>query len=172
VETSTIKYPPTLLEEEIESVLASFEERLSRNKMDLATYLKTVQKEKEAFLEEEIKPVARKRLERGLVIDELAQAEKLQLDIEELQASVLDQLNEMGQTNAEFRKLPKRQVESYTQTLTIQTANRMMGSKVFDRLKAIATGQAEAEPVVEIAEPVVEGSEPEVEKTEPVEPQS
>jgi trigger factor len=58
--------------------------RLAQQGMDIETYFKVRETTEEKFLEEEAKPVAEKRLERGLVMDELARAEKIELKEEEV----------------------------------------------------------------------------------------
>ena len=58
---------------------------LADQQMELDTYLKTLKKEKADWMEEDVKPAAQKRLERSLVLDELAQDEKVEVKNEELQ---------------------------------------------------------------------------------------
>ena len=48
--------------------------------MDLPTYLKTLNKDQATFMTEDINPVAKRRLERSLAMDELARAEGIQLN--------------------------------------------------------------------------------------------
>ncbi len=75
--TATVKYPPQLVDDEIEELLKSLEHDLSHQKMDLATYLKTRNLEKEAFIESEVKPAAIQRLERSLVMDEFTRMPRI-----------------------------------------------------------------------------------------------
>ena len=77
VKISEIKYPPQMLQEEIDRVLHSLQHDLEDRKMDLPTYLKTLGKEQAAFIAEDINPVAKRRLERSLILDEIARAEKI-----------------------------------------------------------------------------------------------
>jgi trigger factor len=85
VEKSTIKYPPMALDEEVEDVLKSFEQNLAKQNLDLDTYLKINTREKDDFIEKDIKPAAKKRLEHALVMDEISRVEKIELDQKELQ---------------------------------------------------------------------------------------
>ncbi len=185
---SEIHYPPHLLQEEMDQVVHSLEHDLEDRKMDMPTYLKTINKEKEAFLEEEIKPVAKRRLERSLLLDEVARAEGVKLDTNALQYQVASAMQSF-QSDPEFSKLRGERAQQFAQNLTMETANRMLNQQVMDRLKAIATGEAEAqaesseiEPALmeettspETAEPVSEAA-PQEETTssepEPVEPAS
>ena len=43
---STIKYPPQILEDEVDHLLEHFEQDLSKQKMDMETYLKTREMDK------------------------------------------------------------------------------------------------------------------------------
>jgi len=52
---SQIKYPPQIFEEEKKRVLANFEQNLASQNMDLDTYLKMNQLDKEKFLKEDVK---------------------------------------------------------------------------------------------------------------------
>jgi trigger factor len=141
---STILYPPQILQEEVERVIKSLEEDLAQQKMDLSTYLKTINKDKEAFVESEAKPVARQRLERSLVLDEMAHAENIQLDMEELQKESTKTIASL-QKDPEFRKMAKgRQAEDLVRGVTMESANRVLNRQVLERLKTIAKGEFES----------------------------
>lgn len=140
VEQSVIKYPPVSLEEEQEHILHHLEEDLSKQKMDIATYLKIRQLEQEKFIEDEIKPVAKKRLERSLVLDKLAESEKIELDRDELQTAVTHTLMEL-QSAPDYSKFKTRQkMQNLTNAVAYETANRLINQRLMERLKAIATG--------------------------------
>ncbi len=149
---SDIKYPPQMLTEEIERVIHSLEHDLQDRKMDLPTYLKTLNKEKDAFIEEDIKPVAKRRLERSLVMDMVASSEHIRLNPEELQHEVEETMQAL-KTDPEVSKLHGAQAQNFAQGLTMETATRILNREVMQRLKAIATGQADqpAEPAAEVA---------------------
>jgi trigger factor len=139
---SSIKYPPHVLDEEVEHVLHSLSHDLEDRKMDLPTYLKTLNKEKDAFVEEEIKPVARRRLERSLVMDEIGRAESIKLNPEDLQREVAGTIQAL-QSDPQVSKLRGEQAQSFAEGLTMETASRMLNHMVMERLKAIVTGEAE-----------------------------
>ena len=88
IKKATIKYPPQVLEHEMEHVEEHVKEDLAQQRMELDVYLKTLKKEKAAWLEEDIKPAARKRLERSLVLDKLAKEEKVEIKNEDLQSGI------------------------------------------------------------------------------------
>ncbi len=140
---SAIKYPPQVLEHEMEHLVEDITHDLSEKHMELDAYLKTIKKEKDAWMEEEIKPAAKKRLEQALVLDELSRAEKIQIGKEDLQTEVTNMLNQIS-TTTDPKKLQKQlKSERVTNALTMQAANRVLNRNVFNRLKDIATGKAE-----------------------------
>ena len=137
---SEIHYPPQLLQEEVDRTLHSLEHDLEDRKLDLPTYLKTLNKEKEAYIEEDIKPVATRRLERSLVMDEVARAEAIKLNPEDFEREVSSTMQIM-QSDPEVRKLRGQRAQNFAQGLTMETANRMLNRQVMDRLKALASGE-------------------------------
>ena len=142
---STIKFPPQAIAEESDRVLHSLEHDLADQKLDLPTYLKTRNMEKEAFIESEVTPVARQRLERSLVLDEIAKVEKVQLDMDQLQKETEATMQAL-QNDPEFQKAARgRNSESVVRGVTLESANRVLNRQVLGRLKAIATGEAEKE---------------------------
>ncbi|MDO9303208.1 MAG: trigger factor, partial [Anaerolineales bacterium] len=85
-EGATIKYHAHTIEHEGEHVLSDLSNRLAQQSMDLETYFKMRETTREKFMEEEVNPVSRKRLERGLLLDEIVRKEKIQIDNEALEA--------------------------------------------------------------------------------------
>jgi trigger factor len=170
VKISDLHYPPMALEEEIDRLMHSLEHDLEEQKMDLPTYLKMMNKEKDAFIEEDIKPAAKRTLEKTLIMDELARAEQVKLDQGELQREVLNSLQILG-ADPDFKKIRGARAQNLTENLTIQTASRLINRQVSERLKAIATGQAElaVEPAPEAAaEAAPETETPESSPAQPV----
>jgi trigger factor len=160
IKKATIKYPPQVLEHEMEHVQEHFQEDLSRQHMELETYLKTIKKEKVAWLEDEIKPTARKRLERSLVLDKLAKEEKVEIKNEALQNEYTQIINEL-QGTTDLKKLQKQlKNERVANSLAMEAASRVLNREVLNRLKDIATGKAEEKP----AEVKEEKAEPKAKK--------
>jgi len=142
---SVIKYPPQVVEHEMEHVIEAVTDDLANQKMELEAYLKTIKKEKDNWLEEEIKPVAKKRLERSLVMEELAKLEKIQVKNDDLQEEISLMLQEMQmQGGVDFKKLEKQlKNERVANNMAMQAASRLLNRKTLERLKDIATGKAE-----------------------------
>lgn len=140
---ATIKYPPQLLEEEVEHVVDSIKQDLAQQKMELDVYLKSLKKEKEKWLEEEIKPVAKKRLERSLLLDEIARVEKIEVGKEELSGEFNNMVAEM-QSQQDFKKLTRKMTnEKLANAIAMQAATKLLNQHVLERVKEIATGKYE-----------------------------
>ncbi|NTV35476.1 MAG: trigger factor [Anaerolineaceae bacterium] len=140
---STIKYPPQVVEQEMESVLGSLQQDLAEQKMDLEAYLKLVQKDRETFLNDEIRPAAVKRLERSLVMDKLSHEEKIELSKEDLQKEFDKTLYDM-QSTTDFKALRRKMSnERIANAIAMQAASKLMNNRILDRIKAIASGEGE-----------------------------
>ena len=76
-----------MLDHEVEHVIEDLKSRLAEQSLDMAAYLKSREMDEEKFTTEEAKPIAMKRLERSLILDEIAKVEKLEVSQEMLQSS-------------------------------------------------------------------------------------
>ncbi|MCL4560222.1 MAG: trigger factor [Chloroflexi bacterium] len=151
-----VQYPPQMLQEEIDSLLRSLEKDLADQKMDLETYLKVRETDRETFIENEIKPAAIKRLVRSLLMDEVAHTENLELGQQELDASFNETMYEL-QSSGDFDKLRKKvPSKRLANAVATEAALRALNRRVLERLKAIATGQAEEEASVAQVTPAAE----------------
>lgn len=151
---AVIKYPPQVLEHESEHVVDELRQRLASQNMDLETYLKIRNTTMEKFMEEEVRPVAVKRLERGLIMDEVARREKVEIDEASLGEEFNQTLNDLAAQNAvDFDRLNKsgrRTQERFGQWIANESAARLMTRRTLERLKEIASGAAK--PGTEAAE--------------------
>lgn len=184
VEGATIKYPPQMLEEEKDSVLRNIEQSLAQQRMDLDTYLKMIETNKEDFIANEVTPTAKRRLARSLVLDQIARDEEIKLEEGELQSAFNEAFMELQQTTDLNNMKKKISNERLSELLTYEAASRALNRRVQRRLKSIATGQpeetepaeetteetpealAESEPVSEATQPETEGNQPAPENTE------
>ena len=151
-----IKYPPQVLDHEAEHVLEELQRRLAEQRMDLETYLKVRNTDREIFIAEEAKPTAQRRLERSLLIDEIARQEKIELSEQELTEAFQQNWAALSATDQQFQKVTKggtRANKDMVNAVVTDAANRTIVSRVLDHLKAIATGQAEAEASAARAKP-------------------
>lgn len=148
---STIKYPPQMLEDESENVLHSIEHNLSHQNMDFETYLKLIKQDRESMMEKEIRPVARERIARMLIIDEISRAENIKLDDAKFHEAFNQTYAEV-QNSPEMKKMKKPNREM-ANSIAYEAATRTLNRQVMEHLKAIATGSAAATPVAEGEKP-------------------
>jgi trigger factor len=156
-----IKYAPQTLEHEAEHVVNDMRRRLAQQGLDLDAYYKMRATDAARFLEEEAKPVARKRLERSLILDEVARAEKIEVDNEaldeEFNSTLLD-LQGQGLNLGAVRGGRQGQ-QKVAEAVAVQSASRLLTRRTLERLRAIATGEYTA------AADNVENQGPEATKT-------
>ncbi len=142
-EGATIKYPPQVLEHEVEHVLEDLEQRLASQGMDMEVYIKSREMEREKYIEEEIRPIAVRRLERGLIMEQISKAENIKISDEALQSSFQQTYSEVA-SSQQFQKnlrgkQPSREVVN---AIAMESAGRAATQLTLDRLKEIATGEA------------------------------
>ncbi|MBI5354323.1 MAG: trigger factor [Chloroflexi bacterium] len=163
-EGATIKFHEHSIEHEGEHVLSELANRLSQQGMDLETYFKMRETTREKFIEEEVNPVAKKRLERSLILDEIVLKEKIQLDNEALDAEYNNAINGLVMQGMDFSKLRggKKGQKELTQAIAMESASRVMTRKALDMIKSIAMGEYKPveEPVAESMEEAKEESAP------------
>ena len=140
---AVIKYAPQTLEHEAEHVVNDMRRRLAQQGLDLETYYKMRSTDAEKFLEEEAKPVARKRLERSLILDEVARVENIEVDNsaldEEFSSTLLD-LQGQGMNLNAIRGGRKGQ-QRVAEAVAVQSASRLLTRRTLERLRGIATGE-------------------------------
>ncbi len=159
-EGATIKFHEHTLEHEGEHVLSDLSNRISQQGMDLETYFKVRSTTREQFTEDEVKPVAKKRLERGLILDEIVRKESLQIDNDALDVEYNSTLNALAMQGMDFSKIRggKKGQKELSQAIAREAASRVMTRKALDMLKSIAMG--EYKPVEEKTEETLSIEEP------------
>ncbi len=141
-EGATIKYHEHTLEHEGEHVLSDLSNRLAQQGMDLETYFKVRNTTRETFIEEEVKSVAKKRLERGLILDEVVKLEKIQIDNDALSEEYNNALNSLVMQGVDLSKLGggRQGQKQLSEAIAMDAASRVMTRKALDMIKSIATG--------------------------------
>ncbi|MDY7019709.1 MAG: trigger factor [Chloroflexota bacterium] len=81
VELSEVHYPNILEDREIEGFIKDEARRFGFNEIE--DYLKAANKTKEDY-QEQLRPVARKRINRSLILDKIAEHEKVEIDAKEV----------------------------------------------------------------------------------------
>jgi len=150
IEESEIKYPPQMLEREVENVIDDLNNRLRQQNMDMDLYLKTRDMEKED-LQEEARPIAENRMKKSLVIYEVSRTEGIEIEPEELQEETTRTLQELSQylPEEEMQKFSEQNVSS---SLVNNIMMDMISNKTMERLRAIAKGEEREEQVADQAE--------------------
>lgn len=152
---ATIKYPPQVLDHEIHHVLEDIENRLkSQGVESMDAYYKLVDTTAEKFLEEQAKPVATRRLERGLILDAVVRAEEIKFEEDQLEGEFNQAWGNLVQSDPEFYKRTKggtKPTREMVDAVAMDAANRLTVRLALQRLKAIATGEAGEAPVAEKA---------------------
>jgi trigger factor len=133
VKISQVSYPPILEDEEITGLLRDEARRLGFR--ELADYLRRTGKTEEE-LKQELRPTAQKRLIEGLVLEKLAEEEKIEINSSEVDNKIDEITNgaEDKEKARQFFSLPQVR-QSIEQSLRTQ--------KTTDRLLQIAIGNAE-----------------------------
>jgi trigger factor len=136
-----VKFPPQMLEQEIEGMVEQLKRRMQEQGVDYPTYLKTRQMDEAAF-REEVKPNAETRLKRSLILLEILKQEDLHVHPDELQAETIRMLGQLGEMMPaeEFRKATR---EDNLQNLIGNVSSELLIQKAWKRLEAIARGQGE-----------------------------
>jgi trigger factor len=138
VEGATLEYPAVAVEQELDDIMESLTDRLTRQGFSLDGYLQMVKKTLPQ-LREERRAAAEERLKRGLALIKFAEAEGIKVEPQEV-----------DQETARFAEAFGDRAEGVKAALATEKWRRSMTSDVFrrkalDRLLAMATGQAKPE---------------------------
>jgi trigger factor len=141
-ELSTVAYPPVYLEDRLNDMMKELKDDVRRDeKMPFEDWLK-LQAKTEQQIRDEMHPNAEKRSRRGLVMRELALAEKLQVTDEEIAVEVERTSGQYGgASNSELRRT-LMQDESRR---LIQ--NNILSNKVLQLMARSARGETAESPV-------------------------
>ena len=142
-EDATIKYASQSLDHEAEHVVEDLRQRLASQGLDLETYYKMRKTDAGKFFEEEAKPVAKKRLERSLILDEISRQEKIEVDDKSLDQEFNTTLMDLQMQGVNMNKIRggKQGQQRVAEAVAMESANRLLTRRTLERLKAIATGE-------------------------------
>ncbi|MBI2855685.1 MAG: trigger factor [Chloroflexi bacterium] len=137
IEKVQVELPPLLVEDEVGHILSEQAEALGRQQVRMEEYLSNVGKSVEQ-LQEEVRPAAVERLTRGLVLQEVARREAIEVSPEDVEKE-LDSLGE-GSDSGEG---------SLRQVLSSEEGRRsvsrmLLTRRTLERLATIARGEAVA----------------------------
>ncbi len=143
IEGSTIKYPPQMLENELNLVIQQLESRLANQGLDMDIYLKTRDMDEQG-LRDEATPVAESRVKRSLVLLEIARKEEIEVSEEELQQETERTLDSITRYMSDS---DRKQFDT-TRALMNLTGNiyaEMRMNRTLEYLRSVAKGELEAE---------------------------
>jgi trigger factor len=171
-EIASVKFPPFMVDEEVEQILKNLERDLKKQNLDFDTYLKLLNTEKEKYVEENVRPAAINRVKNSLIIEKFAQEEKIEVPKEEIDGIINDtvqMLHNMPDQKGKKQKVTNEMVNN----VAYNAISRLYNEKTLNRMKALATGEPEPEVIEEpTPEPVeTEIIEPETVETTVVEPE-
>lgn len=130
VEKSTVPVPDVLLKDQMKLIEQDTNRNLMYRGMSIGDYIKSLKyKDKNDWLENEVRPIAEKRVKAGLLLAELSKVEKIEATENEL----LEKINQLG------KQYPSEDMRKHLKTPEVQrdVANRILTEKTVDRLVSL-----------------------------------
>ena len=130
VEKSTVPVPDVLLKDQMKLIEQDTNRNLMYRGMSIDDYIKSLRyKDKNDWLENEVRPIAEKRVKAGLLLAELSKVEKIEATENEL----LEKINQLG------KQYPSEDMRKHLKTPEVQrdVANRILTEKTVDRLVSL-----------------------------------
>lgn len=155
---STVTYPPQLLQDELSDMLKDLDTRFRSQGMNLAEYLKA-EKKTEQELRSELEPRARQQLERGLVLYEIVEAERLGVADGEVARATERMAGGAGAAASDKLRQALEQPQNQR-----RIAFNLLTEKALQQVGVIARGQAGPIPAAE-AQPEATQTKPETDET-------
>lgn len=140
---ASFKFPPQMLDDELDEMVNRFKQRIGNEGWDLETYLKMNDKD-EAALREEFREAAESRIRRGLAVLEIANLESIQVMEREVQQEVQRTVDFV---NSAFEPQRRREIlnEDFLRGLVSSAMRDALTERTLARVAAIARGEAEEE---------------------------
>lgn len=130
VEKSTVPVPDVLLKDQMKLIEQDTNRNLMYRGMSIDDYIKSLKyKDKNDWLENEVRPIAEKRVKAGLLLAELSKVEKIEATENEL----LEKINQLD------KQYPSEDMRKHLKTPEVQrdVANRILTEKTVDRLVSL-----------------------------------
>jgi len=143
-EQANVKYPPFMVQDEINHILESVENDLKQQKLDFETYLKLLQTDRKQYIENNVRPAAESRLRNSLIVEKFAQLEKIEIGKDDMD-SIMHETSHMLQANNDMKGKKARYSKEQINSATFNAMNRLYSEKTMERLKKIASGEMEKE---------------------------
>jgi trigger factor len=139
---SEVEYPPIMVEAEIEELLNEQAQRLQMQGLTMEQYLKAMNKTGEE-VHEEVRPIAEKRVTRGLVLGKVAEEEKIEVTDNDIDAEIAG----MVENAAEDRKQEVEKILNAPQTRE-SFRRPLLSRKTVQRIVEIAKGLPEIDTAI------------------------
>ncbi len=138
VEQSEIKFPPQMLNHEIDHFIQDLEGRLSQQGLTMELYLQSRDMDMEG-MREEVKPSAEERMKRGIVLMEVANKEEITVTPEQIEEKTQATIQQLAAV------YPEDQVKKITsgealQGLVSRIVSDEITERTLERLSRIAQG--------------------------------
>jgi trigger factor len=134
---ATLKYPPQMVDRELEDMLYDLQNRLAQQGLDLETYLRINQKTEED-VRIEFRDAAVNRLERSLILFELARREDIEVSEQEVQSETIGTLNALSQSFSQ-EEMQKLTSQEQMQNLVSSIMADMLVRKTITHMRALAS---------------------------------
>jgi trigger factor len=140
-----------MVEEEIEHMLKSLERDLKQQNLDFDTYLKLLSTDKEKYIEENVRPAAINRVKSTLIIEQVAQEEKVEVAKEDIDGIINDTV-QMLQNMSDQKGKKARLNDEMMNNVAYNAISRLYNQRTLERMKSLASGEIEVETPEEIVE--------------------
>ena len=135
VELSQVEYPPVLVEHETDRLVDDEARGFNDGMKGLENYLSSINKTMEAH-RQELQPVASRRVVRSLVLEKIAETEKIEVSTAEIDEEIEKMAKDADKQAEDIRKLfnlPQARMS---------IENFLLSRKTMELLKQIASGSA------------------------------
>lgn len=131
IDVSTVPVPDILLKDQMDSIERDMTQNLMYQGLTLEQYLENKEfKDKAAWLDNEVKPAAKKRVQAGLALAELSKVEKIEASTKELDEHV-------ERYKEQYANSPNMVKQFDSPEGRRDIANRLLTEKTVDRLMAL-----------------------------------
>ncbi len=143
IQMSEIQFPPQMVDDEVDGLMDQFTNRLANEGWDLETYLKANDTDEDR-LREEFRETALRRIRRGLIVMEVANAEGIEVSERDVQGEVQRTVSLVQETMT--RRESSRLLNQNTLRGLVASAMRdALTERTFARLRALARGEDQEE---------------------------
>lgn len=136
VEQADVAFPEAMLQDQMDGMVEEFEGRLRQQGMDLDTYTRVMGQSREELREQYREPAAQ-TIRRSLVLTEIARAEEVTVNDEVIDTRIDEMLSQFGEQAEAMRAVFD------SPQMRANMAQDVLNEMVFDRVIAIARGEAE-----------------------------